>query len=71
VTGADHMDWVDDPSCTFCGFCDPGTAAPELARTVTRRLDVAWLKRHLLGDTSMDIWIDSPPEASALLIERR
>jgi len=62
VTGADHMDWVDDPSCVFCGFCVDGAASPELARTVTRRLDVAWLGLHLRGDTSMKSWIDSPPE---------
>ena len=54
VTGADHMDWVDDPSCGFCGFCAPGTADPELVRRVTRRLDVAWLRRQLLADAAMD-----------------
>ena len=32
VTGADHMDWVDDPSCGVCGFC----TAPELPRTSAR-----------------------------------
>lgn len=71
ITGADHMDWVDDPSCTFCGLCSPGTAAPELVRTVTRRLDVAWLRRQLLADTAMDPWLDAPPEASMLTIARR
>jgi hypothetical protein len=64
VAGADHMDWVDDPSCAVCGFCSPGSAAPELARTATRRLDVAWLRRRLLGDTAMDPWLTSPPAAS-------
>lgn len=63
VNGADHMDWVDDPSCTFCGFCSPGTASPDLAHTVSRRLDVAWLRRQLLGDTAMDPWLNAPPEA--------
>ncbi len=73
VKGADHMDWVDDPSCGFCGFCSPGTAAPELARTVTRRLDVAWLRRQLLADTAMDVWLDTPPElaANTVTVERR
>lgn len=65
VAGADHMDWVDDPSCGFCGFCAPGAASPELARTVSRRLDVAWLRRQLLDDTAMDVWLASPPEAAS------
>jgi dienelactone hydrolase len=71
ITGADHMDWVDDPSCGFCGFCSPGSAAPELARTVTRRLDVAWLRRQLFADAAMDTWLDAPPEAAMLVIARR
>jgi hypothetical protein len=57
------MDWVDDPSCSVCGFCSPGSAAPELARRVTRRLDVAWLRRHLLAELAMDAWLTTPPEA--------
>jgi len=71
VNGADHMDWVDDPSCGLCGFCSPGTASPDLVRKVSRRLDVAWLRRHLLADTAMDVWLDSPPEAMSLVIARR
>jgi dienelactone hydrolase len=65
VVGADHMDWVDDSSCSLCGFCSPGTADPTLVRKVTRRLDVAWLRRQLLGDTAMDAWLNTPPEATS------
>jgi predicted dienelactone hydrolase len=65
VIGADHMDWVDDPSCGVCGFCSPGTASPDLARKVTRRLDVAWLRRQLMLDTAMDPWLTAPPEATS------
>jgi predicted dienelactone hydrolase len=65
VTGADHMDWVDDPSCGFCGFCSPGAADAERARRVSRRIDVAWLRRHVLGDTAMDTWLTNPPELAA------
>lgn len=70
VAGADHMDWVDDPSCGFCGFCTAGTVAPETVRTVTRRLDVAWLRRQLFADTTMDHWLDAPPEPG-LTVQRR
>jgi predicted dienelactone hydrolase len=62
MTGADHMDWVDDPSCTFCGFCTPGTDAPAVTRTATRRLNVAWLRRQLDADSAMDPWLATPPE---------
>lgn len=65
VTGADHMDWVDDPSCGFCGFCSPGAADAERARRVSRRVDVAWLRRQLLADTTMDTWLTNPPELAA------
>lgn len=71
VMGADHMDWVDDPSCGFCGFCTAGSAPNELARKVSRRVDVAWLRRQLLSDTTMDVWLDTPPEAAQLTIARR
>ena len=70
VAGADHMDWVDDPSCNLCGLCTAGTASPELSRTVTRRVNVAWLRRILLQDTAMDAWLDTPPE-SAVTVQRR
>lgn len=71
VIGADHMDWVDDPSCGFCGFCTAGSAAPELSRTVTRRLDVAWLRRQLDNDLAMEPWLADPPERASLTIVRR
>ena len=67
VPSADHMDWVDDPSCFVCGFCSPGTIDAEVVRTVSRRLDVAWLRRHLLTDTAMDSWLITPPEPSLVI----
>ena len=63
VAGADHMDWVDDPSCPICGFCTAGTADASLARTTTKRVNVAWLRRQLFNDTAMDAWLAAPPEA--------
>ncbi|MBA3539017.1 MAG: hypothetical protein H0T79_05270 [Deltaproteobacteria bacterium] len=65
ITGADHMDWVDDPSCGFCGFCAAGAASPDLARMATRRLDVAWLRLQLEHDTTMEAWLTAPPELAA------
>lgn len=65
IANADHMDWVDDPSCLLCSFCTAGTAPSELARAATRRLDVAWLRKQLLGDAAMTSWLASPPEVAA------
>ncbi len=65
------MDWVDDPTCFVCSFCTAGAADPALARTVSRRIDVAWLRKQLLGDTAMDPWLASPPEAPQLVIVQR
>lgn len=70
VTGADHMDWVDDPGCFVCGFCDAGAADAALTRTITRRLNVAWLRRHLFADTAMDAWLTAPPEAAAVVVSK-
>ncbi len=73
VANADHMDWVDDPTCFFCGFCTAGTASNEVARTVSRRVDVAWFRRHLFADTAMDRWLANPPELAtgAVSIQQR
>ena len=65
INGADHMDWVDDPSCSVCGFCTAGSAPADRARAASRRLDVAWLRRQLLGDMAMEPWLSAPPEVAA------
>lgn len=65
VMGADHMDWVDDGTCMFCTLCTAGTAAPELSHTTTRRLNVAWLRAQLFGDSMMTPWLMAPPEVAA------
>jgi dienelactone hydrolase len=70
LAGADHMDWVDDGSCAFCGLCTAGPADPSLAHTTTRRLTVAWLLRVLDGDTTMDPWLDAPPEAGTAVTRK-
>ena len=56
---ADHMDWVDDPTCFICTLCTAGTANAADVRTATKRLDIAWLKKRLFADTTMDAWLTS------------
>ena len=57
VHGADHMDWVDDPSCFVCGFCKDGALEDEVVKALTRRTSVAFARRHLLGDESMERYL--------------
>lgn len=66
VAGADHMDWVDDPSCFACGLCGAGSAPPDRARTATKRLDVAWLRKHLLADAAMDPWLATSADVAVV-----
>ena len=65
IDGADHMDWVDDGTCTLCTLCTAGTAPPDRAHTATRRLNVAWLRSQLFGDAAMQPWLAAPPEVAA------
>ena len=60
VLEADHMDWVDDPTCFLCGACRPGEANHLEVKALTRRTTVAFLRRHLLGDTNMDTYLTGP-----------
>lgn len=57
VSGADHMDFVDNTGCFTCGFCTRGTATDADVKSLTRRTTAAWLLRHLNGDTSMDTYL--------------
>lgn len=66
VSGADHMDWVDDPSCPLCTSCDPGSAPAERTRTATKRLNVAWLKKQLFADAAMDAWLASTADVAVV-----
>ncbi len=71
VNGADHMDWIDDPTCGFvCDACDPGSATPEAVKTLTRRLDVAWFRKQLFADASMDVWLAAPTDGSATVVTK-
>jgi hypothetical protein len=73
IDGADHMDWVDDGTCSVCMLCTGGTASPDRANTATRRINVAWLRAQLLDDTAMQPWLAAPPEVGAGIatIERK
>ena len=62
VANAYHMDWVDDPTCLVCSFCAAAAspADPATVHTITRRVNVAWLRLRLQGDASMSAWLTAP-----------
>jgi pimeloyl-ACP methyl ester carboxylesterase len=57
--GADHMDFLDVEACDWlCRLaCAQGSAGPEAVVAGTRALAVAFLRRHLRAETSMDAWL--------------
>ena len=52
IFDADHMDWTDSGGCWPCSPC--GDADRSFVQAITRRVNVAWFRRHLQGDTDMD-----------------
>lgn len=57
VHGADHMDWVDDPSCWVCILCKSGELDHGDVKAFTRRTTLAFVRRYLLGDESMERYL--------------
>jgi hypothetical protein len=51
ITGADHMDFLDDPDCGFtCSVCPDGPADDATVLGTNRTLLTAFFRRHLAGD---------------------
>lgn len=58
VTGADHMDFLDDPMCgVTCSLCPDGPADDATVLASTRTVATAFLRRHLLGETAMEAYL--------------
>ncbi|GAB4202115.1 MAG: hypothetical protein OHK0013_14990 [Sandaracinaceae bacterium] len=58
VTGADHMDFLDDPRCGLpCSSCPDGPADDAAVLASTRTLATAFMRRHLLGETAMEAYL--------------
>ena len=57
LNGADHMDWVDDPSCFVCRLCKSGELDDARVKAFTRRTSVAFARRYLMDDESMDRYL--------------
>jgi hypothetical protein len=62
IANADHMDFVwDKAGCMTCGLCMPaGTADENAVRAATATLAVAFFRRHLRGESSMEPYLTGP-----------
>lgn len=56
MTGADHMDFVDNPAaCGFtCSVCADGPAVDAVVVANTRTIATAFFRRHLRAESAMD-----------------
>ena len=67
-----HMQFLDNPACGFaCSACAAGKAPIDPRRTAIAATAVAFLKRHVDGDTTAQRWLDGDKRdayvASAIL----
>ena len=72
VTGADHMDFLDDPDCGFtCSVCPDGPADDAAVLRTNRTLLTAFFRRHLAGDASMDATLTGASVPAGVTTMRR
>lgn len=71
-TGADHMDFVAAPAgCTFCGACPAGSADPASVVEGMHTLFVAFARRHLSDDVTMDPWLVGAQVPTGVIVVSR
>lgn len=58
-----HMQFLDNASCTTCGTCVAGKSDVLTRKNWVKALFVAFLSRHLDGDTSAQTWLDGARRA--------
>jgi hypothetical protein len=68
-TGADHMDFTDDGGGVTGGFCTDGPGDDAQIRRDVHTLAVAFLRRHLRGETAMDAWLTGPSVPAGITTE--
>ncbi len=57
-TGADHMDFLDNPNCGMtCNMCVAGTADPAVVKAGMWTLEVAFFRLHFYGESEMDAYL--------------
>lgn len=73
LAGADHMDFIDDlAACGFaCSACSDGPGDDAVQLAIARTLSVAFLRRHLAGETAMDAWLTGSSVPAGATVRRR
>lgn len=73
MTGADHMDFVDNPiACGFtCGVCTDGPADDATVVANTRTLLTAFFRRTLTDETALDEVLHEASLPTGIVVSRR
>jgi predicted dienelactone hydrolase len=68
-TGADHMDFTDDGGGLFGGACTDGPGDDAMIRAQWRAMTVAFFRRHLVGETTMDPWLTGAMVGAGITVD--
>ncbi len=59
--GAGHMDFLDNPNCIFCTFCQNGDLGGEVVQAIARRSMIGFFGTHLKADSNFEKYIAGQP----------
>ncbi len=59
--GAGHMDFLDNPNCIFCTFCQNGDLGGEVVQAIARRSMIGFFGKHLKADANFEKYIAGEP----------
>jgi dienelactone hydrolase len=59
--GVGHMDFLDNPNCLFCSFCQSGDLGDDVVKEIARRSIVGFFGKHLNADNGFDRYIAGQP----------
>ena len=59
--GVGHMDFLDNPNCLFCSFCQSGDLGDDVVKEIARRSIVGFFGKHLNADNGFDPYIAGQP----------
>ena len=55
------MDFLDDPNCLFCSFCQSGDLGDDIVKAIARRSMVGFFGKHLNADAGFEPYIAGQP----------
>ena len=69
AVGADHTEFEDPASCSFCTLCTKGSADAAMVLRYATRYLMSFFARELLGDTRIDPTLNSTADAAAGIVQ--